>query len=427
MRHWFVLFFVLVSLPASAGQQDTSYRWQGHDFVFCFVSDDGRLSNLAWADTAMVMDFRFTMAVNVKDKESPASTLLSNTLMHSLYEDGFEMAEHGYSHGSDGLPETCSYRGSLQGYFLCDEPDEATRMTYLHADIERDSLANLIDMPVSMVRTVAYPRHLHGKALIDSLRAEGYMGARTGGKWDYVNNSNGDFNVAARNSWDGGISLYRVPIATTDKDFFGDHSANPPVHKTYAEFLEVGQRIIDQYYKTSGGIMVLYGHHTGDDDDSLGDINYGSGGITKQDLAWMVQLVRDNGGIVMPFGEAVAYYRARTGMVDMDGDLVWMPGVTPVPQPVKSPLNAVSSYPNPFNPRTMISYELGSAQQVKVSVFDAAGRLVANLFNSRQESGKYSLPWDGRADSGRPVSGGLYFIRVQAGDWQDILKITLLK
>ncbi len=428
MRGWLVLFFVLVSLSASAGQQDTAYRWQGHDFVFCFVTDDGRSSNLAWADTARAMDFRFTMAVNVKNKDNlpPYTTLLSDTQMHSLYEDGFEIAEHGYSHGSDGLPDSCYYRGSLQGYFLCNEPDEATRMTYLHAEIERDSLANLVDMPLSMVRTVAYPKHLHGKALIDSLRAEGYIGARTGGKWDYVMTSTGDFTVVARNSWDEGISLYRVPISTTANDYFGNHSADPPVHKTYAEFLAVAQSWVNNF-KSSGGMMILYAHHTGDDDDSLGDINYGTGGVTKQDLAWIVQLVRDNGGIVMPFGEAVAYYRARTGMVDMDGDLVWKPGVSSVPRPVESPLSAVSGFPNPFNPRTMISYELGSAQQVKVSVFDAAGRLIANLFNAPQGPGEYSLPWDGRAGNGRPVSGGLYFVRVQAGDWQDILKITMLK
>jgi hypothetical protein len=190
VRFFAALILILaIATSTSMGQQgstDRTYRWDGHDFVFCFVTDDGNRANLAWADTAMVMDFRFTIAVNVNvDNKAGSDRKLSHAEMHALAADGFEIAHHGRTHGMGGLATSCSVppRGSLMGYFLCDEPCEEERMLALMAEISRDTLAYHCELPLSSIRVMAYPRHRHGIALIDSLIAEGFIGARTGGKW----------------------------------------------------------------------------------------------------------------------------------------------------------------------------------------------------------------------------------------------------
>ena len=416
------------STPASPITDKTDYRWLGHDFAFCFITDDGKLSNLAWADTARAMGFRFTIAVNLGlTEENPTS--LSYSQIHQLAEDGFEIAQHGFSHGWDGLDDSCSVppRGSLLGYFLCDQPDEATRMQYLAREIERDSFTTLCDIPAEEIRTVAYPRHRHNKALIDRLIAEGYLGARTGGRWDEETNSYGDFTQPARNGWDEGISLYRVPIAIDDKGLFGDHSADPPVHYTYEQFLAAAMPKIDEM-RQSGGIMVVFTHHLGDDDDSYGDINYHSGGVTKRDLAWIVDLVRDNGGLVLPFGEAVAYYRSRTVHQLIDGDHVWMPATTAVNEGLIPGVTSLRVFPNPFNPRTAVSYDLPAGGDVRVGIFDLAGHLVNSLAAGFQPAGHHELVWDGRDGQGRAVGAGVYFLNIStAGGDSRTEKLVLIK
>lgn len=409
--------------PAAEG----SYRWQGHDFAFCFVSDDGACANLAWADTAEAMGFRFTIAAVVRSTP-PVPAYLTPGQLHELHTRGFEIAQHGRSHGWDGLGATCPVppRGSWMGYFLCEDPPAPQRLAALAPEISPDTIAVLCDIPRADVRVAAYPRHLHGRALIDSLIAAGYLAARTGGKWAYSTNSYGDFTTVARNSWDGGISLYRLPIGMDTMTLFGDHSANPPVYKTYEQFLAVAQPLMDQF-RAGGGIFALYAHHLGDYDDSYGNTTYGSGGLTKQDLAWIVDLVRANNGIVMTFGDAVAYYRARSAPAVIDGDVVFVADLTAVPPSPAPELLAVRSYPNPFNPQTAISLDLAAPAVVQLRVYDLCGRLVRLLGSGPRAEGTHRLAWDGRDDRGLPVAAGTYLLRVQAGPQTLTRKLTLLK
>jgi hypothetical protein len=298
------------------------------------------------------------------------------------------------------------------GYFLCTDPaSQAARMASLRGEISRDSIATYCNLPASSIRVLAYPRHLHGKALIDSLISAGYIGARTGGRYDYLTNSCGDFNVQARNGWNSGISLYRIPVMSDDAGFFGDHSASPPVHKTYEQFLAAAQPFMNTM-RTTGGIFVLFTHHLGDD---VGVNHYGSGGVTAQDLTWMVNLVRSNNGLVMTFGDAVAYYRARTHMVGIGGDYVWMPDITAVPNAADAQLSDLRIQPNPFNPRTQVSFQLGARQRVRAAVYDLEGRLVAELQEGEYGPGRQDCTWDGRARDGRAAASGIYVLDVRAG------------
>lgn len=88
---------------------------------------------------------------------------------------------------------------------------------------------------------------------------------------------------------------------------------------------------------------------------------------------------------------------------------------------------SISSYPNPFNPRTTIRYTLPSKGRVAIDVYDARGERVASLLDEEKPAGAYTLPWDGSDDNGARVSSGLYFARVTHASGTKSYKMVLLK
>ena len=85
------------------------------------------------------------------------------------------------------------------------------------------------------------------------------------------------------------------------------------------------------------------------------------------------------------------------------------------------------AYPNPFNPSTVISYELETDTHVRVTIFDNIGRVVKTLINNYQSSGYKMLQWNGLDDFGRSVSGGIYLYRIEVEDDQQTKKMVLVK
>ncbi len=85
--------------------------------------------------------------------------------------------------------------------------------------------------------------------------------------------------------------------------------------------------------------------------------------------------------------------------------------------------------PNPFNPSTTISYSVpeGVSVQVSLKVYDIRGRQVSTLVNEVREPGTYTVFWDGTDEAGRQVASGVYFYRMQAGDFVQTRKMVLLK
>ena len=85
------------------------------------------------------------------------------------------------------------------------------------------------------------------------------------------------------------------------------------------------------------------------------------------------------------------------------------------------------NYPNPFNPSTTIKYALPSAVSVSMVIYDINGKQVAELVNNRQNAGTYTVTWNGKNDHGAPVSSGVYYCRIIAGDYVKTDKMILLK
>lgn len=99
---------------------------------------------------------------------------------------------------------------------------------------------------------------------------------------------------------------------------------------------------------------------------------------------------------------------------------------TPPPEiPKFTSLNSL--YPNPFNPNTIVSYNMAKAGKVTIVVYNTKGELVRNLLSTTQQPGAYQLRWDGTNEKGQTQPSGVYFIKMTAGKYTETQKAILLK
>jgi len=94
------------------------------------------------------------------------------------------------------------------------------------------------------------------------------------------------------------------------------------------------------------------------------------------------------------------------------------PGVRMVPDEFALSQN----YPNPFNPSTTIRYELPHASRVSLKVYNTLGQEVATLVNETKSAGVYTVQFDAAN-----LASGVYFYRLQAGDFVEVMKLVLLR
>ena len=85
------------------------------------------------------------------------------------------------------------------------------------------------------------------------------------------------------------------------------------------------------------------------------------------------------------------------------------------------------NYPNPFNPATTITFSLPSHGCVNLDVYNTAGQKVHELVSDSRAPGIHSVVWDGRDESGLPVSSGVYIARLRMGDFMASRMIMLVK
>lgn len=93
------------------------------------------------------------------------------------------------------------------------------------------------------------------------------------------------------------------------------------------------------------------------------------------------------------------------------------------------PVAALSAraYPNPFNPRVTIAWKARQGTSVRVTVLDAAGRLVRGLWQGDAAADEGKIDWDGRDEAGRAVAAGSYVYVVDAGSERASGRLTLVK
>ena len=113
---------------------------------------------------------------------------------------------------------------------------------------------------------------------------------------------------------------------------------------------------------------------------------------------------------------------------DRMDELSEMIGTTGVDAGETAPPNAIvlgNNLPNPFRDGTTIQYALPRTMAARLVVYDVAGHAVRTLVNGTQAAGERRVTWDGRNDSGSPVSRGVYLCRLEAGGMTQTRKMIL--
>jgi hypothetical protein len=85
------------------------------------------------------------------------------------------------------------------------------------------------------------------------------------------------------------------------------------------------------------------------------------------------------------------------------------------------------NYPNPFNPQTRIDYQLPHAGETTLKIYNIRGQEIATLVDGFQNTGFYSVTWNGTANGGIPVASGIYLFRLHSGNFSRTHKMILLK
>jgi len=80
------------------------------------------------------------------------------------------------------------------------------------------------------------------------------------------------------------------------------------------------------------------------------------------------------------------------------------------------------NYPNPFNPTTKIEFSLSKTEFVKLAIFNVLGEHIADLHKGVLGSGNYQKVFDGNG-----LSNGVYYYKLEAGDYRAVKKMLLIK
>ncbi len=145
--------------------------------------------------------------------------------------------------------------------------------------------------------------------------------------------------------------------------------------------------------------------------------------VTSGGTGW-TQLIAtglNNAGVVVGYG---TFNDTTQGFVALPAQLA---GLGPAPAPMLSALR--EARPNPFRAATEIDYTLSAPAAdgpVRLDVFDAAGRRLATLARGAHTAGPQVARWDGLADDGSPVPGGVYFVRLTTRDGSATRRLVVL-
>ena len=115
-----------------------------------------------------------------------------------------------------------------------------------------------------------------------------------------------------------------------------------------------------------------------------------------------------------------------TPITDIDFDAFYTESLESSPIVVQE-YGLSDNFPNPFNPSTNISFSVANYGEVSLVVFDALGREVNTLVSEVYSPGSYKVVWNGDDQNGNPMSSGMYFYRLDAGDFSQTKKMLFMK
>ena len=85
------------------------------------------------------------------------------------------------------------------------------------------------------------------------------------------------------------------------------------------------------------------------------------------------------------------------------------------------------NFPNPFNPETEIRFTLPKDSHVVINIYNSLGQQIGILTDTPYTVGFHSVRWNGKDKNGNPVSSGVYFYQIQAGEFSQVKKMSLIR
>jgi len=145
------------------------------------------------------------------------------------------------------------------------------------------------------------------------------------------------------------------------------------------------------------------------------DLNINWGGYDDSPNGGYRYFRLSNNNLCPPYPECIEEY---IGEQDTTG----CPPLSITDNLIPTTYNLSSPYPNPFNPTTSISLSIPQSDIVSLNVYDITGKLVTTLINKQLNIGYHSIDWDGTKQS-----SGMYFVRMESGEYVETQKLLLVK
>ncbi|MEZ4821933.1 MAG: T9SS type A sorting domain-containing protein [Ignavibacteria bacterium] len=82
----------------------------------------------------------------------------------------------------------------------------------------------------------------------------------------------------------------------------------------------------------------------------------------------------------------------------------------------------ITNYPNPFNPVTKIIFDIPNEGNVRITIFNTAGQKITELINEYKTAGSYQVDFNGSN-----LASGIYYYRLESGNFSQVRKMILLK
>jgi len=184
------------------------------------------------------------------------------------------------------------------------------------------------------------------------------------------------------------------------------------------------EEVLNKMKSTSDGGFIIIGSTTetgyGTADmliikvDTLGNVQWRKTLIYDRDDSVLdVAITKDGGYVIVGRRESgILVVRLASDLASMSGS-----GEYEVEDYTLS-----QNYPNPFNPTTAIEYDLPKSSNVRIEVYNTTGQKIQTLLNEKISAGTHQVEF-----SGQNLSSGIYFYQIQAGKFQDVKKMVILK
>jgi hypothetical protein len=119
-------------------------------------------------------------------------------------------------------------------------------------------------------------------------------------------------------------------------------------------------------------------------------------------------------------------YQYRLKQVDFDGSFTYS-DIIEVEVLSPNVFSLEQNYPNPYNPSTTIRYEIPEQSFVTIKVYDVLGNEIATLVNEEKPAGSYEVEFNIFSDEGQNLVSGVYFYKLQVGNFIQTKKMVLTK